>query len=162
MVSAVPRVMVVPGVKKASFKWRDGYVIVYERSGELVIEAANTRIILSPREIVVEGLFQGVREYPEGLRGEKKVVYVDFAFPVRGKEEPQDIVFKRHVDTYIGGYGVAYTNLDQVGHYLTIFPPPGSLWENAVLSEDSLAILMLGRRQVYVMEEGEARRLILV
>jgi len=151
-----------PGLRKASFKWREGYIVVYERGGELVIEAGNTRITLSPREVVVEGLFQGVREHPEGARGERKVVYIDFAFPVKGREAPEEVVFKRQVDTYAGGYGLSYTDLGEVGHFLTIFPPPGSLWENAVLSEDSLALLLLGRRQVYVMDEGRAKRLILV
>jgi len=147
---------------KISFAWLDGFIIVSAGGDELVIRAANTTITLAPREIVVEGLFEGIREKVEGRRGERKAVYVDFAFPIRGVSEPEGVVFKGPVDTYAGPYGLSYTVLPGVGHYLTIYPPGGALYDHAVLAEDFLMLYMLARRQLYVMEEGAARKIILV
>ncbi len=145
-----------------SFAWSEGYIVLYEDSGDLVIEAYNTRLRLSEREIEVEGLFQGVREHVEGRKGEMKAVYIDFAFPVKGIESPRDVVFRGPVDTYVGRFGVSYTVLRGIGHYLTIYPPGGALYDHAVLSEDFLMLYMLARRQLYLMDEGEVKKIILV
>ncbi len=149
-------------VRRASFKWFEGYIVVYLEGDELVVEGSNSKIKLSPREVVVKGLFQGVREYLEGARGERKTVYIDLAFPLKGLSKPWEIAFARHIDTYINNYGISYTVIEGVGHYLTIYPPPGSLYEHAVIAEDSIALLTLSRRKVYLVEEDNARRVILV
>jgi len=147
---------------KISFAWLEGFIVVEARGEELVIRAANTTLTLAPREITVEGLFQGVREKVEGRRGERKAVYIDFAFPVKGLSRPEGVVFKGPVDTYAGPYGLSYTVLPGVGHYLTIYPPGGALYEHAVLAEDFLMLYTLARRQLYVLEEGAARKIIMV
>ncbi len=147
---------------RISFAWRDGFIVVSGGEDELEIRAANTRIRLGLREVTVEGLFEGIRERVEGRRGENKAVYVDFAFPVRGVGEPEGVVFRRAVDTYVGGFGISYTVLEGVGYYLTVYPPSGALYDHAVLSEDFLLLFMLARRQVYMMEENSVRKIILV
>ncbi len=145
-----------------SFRWREGFLVAWAESGSLVVEGGNSRLRFDQREVAVEGLFQGVREHLEGRRGERKTVYIDFAFPLRGRGSPGEVVFNRHVDTYVGSYGLSYTVIEGVGYYLTIYPPVGSLYEYAVVSEDAVAIVTLSRRRVYVMEEDGARRIILV
>ncbi len=149
-------------MKRVSFKWRDGYVILRDDGGDLIVEGSNSVVRFSIREVSVKGLFQGIREHVEGRRGERKIVYIDFAFPLKGLENPVDIVFSRHVDTYIGSYGISYTAVEGVGFYLTIYPPPGALYENAVVYDDGIAITTLSRRHVYVMEENGIRRVIMV
>ncbi len=149
-------------MRVASFKWGNGYIIARGIGDELVLEASNSRITLSPREVKVEGLFQGVREYYEGTRRERKTVYIDLAFKLKGVAKPESVAFAKHIDTYIGNYGISYTAIEGVGYYLTIFPPPGTLYDHAVLSDDSLVLVTLARRQLYIVKEDSARRIILV
>ena len=145
-----------------SFKWPGGYLVVRSESGDLVIVASNSTIRFSPREVEVRGLFQGLREHVEGARGERKSIYIDLAFPLRGLRDPQGVAFARHVDTYSGNYGLSYTVIEGVGYYLTVYPPPGSLYDHAVVAEDRIVIVTLSRRSVYVMEEDGSRKIILV
>lgn len=149
-------------MKRVSFKWGEGYLIVYEERGDLMVEAANSRIAFSPREIRIEGLYEGMREYVEGGRGEWKIVYIDLAFPLQGVERPRDVAFSGKVDTYIGSYGLSYTSLEGVGNYLTVYPPPGSLYDHTVVYDDGIALRMLSRRKVYVMAEDNTRKIILL
>lgn len=148
--------------KEISFQWRDGYIIVSGGEDELVVDAANSRITFSMREVSVNGLFQGVREHAEGSRGERKAVYIDLAFPLKGHGEPRGIVFKNTVDTYVGSYGLSYTVIKGIGYYLTIYPPPGSLYDHAVVAEDLVLLYALARRQIYQMREDGLVKIILV
>ena len=152
-------------MRKLSFRWSEGFLIVYEDPEGLVVEGTNSSITFGPREIIVKGLYQGLREREEN-RGQNKVVYIDLAFPLKGRETGEGMVYQRAIDTYIGGYGISYTPLEGVGYYLTIYPPSGSLYDYAVVGEDLVMVSTLRRRQVYVMfdEERERRiaRIILV
>lgn len=148
-------------MERASFKWRSGYLILEDSGGILVAEALNTTLTFSVREVVVKGLFEGLREYVEGGWGEWKTVYIDLAFPLKGKPSPLDVAFAGRVDTYIGGFGVSYTVIEGVGYYITIYPPPGALYDHAVIYDDGVALRVLSRRKLYVLEEDNARRIIL-
>ena len=148
--------------KEVSFQWRDGYIIVTGGDDELVVEASNSRVTFSLREVSVQGLFQGVREHLEGSRGERKAVYIDLAFPLKGLAEPRGVVFKNTVDTYMGSYGLSYTVIKGIGYYLTIYPPPGGLYDHAVLAEDLILLYTLARRQIYQMREDSLVKIILV
>ena len=140
-------------MRLASFRWRHGFLVVREGPEGLVVEGGNSRITFGAREVVVEGLFQGVREKEEGGRGQVKLVYIDFAFPLRGREAGEGTVFQRPVDLALGSYGVSYTPLEGVGYYLTIYPPSGALYDHAVISEDLVLLVTIRRRQVYTMVE---------
>lgn len=148
--------------RRIAFAWLDGYVEVYVDSG-LVVEAGNSKITFLNREIHVDGLYYGIREYFLDRRQERKAVYVDFAFPLKGKSEgvPQALMMQS-TELGVGPFGVVYTVLDNVGYYLTIHPPPGFLYEYAVVTTRYVFLSMIGRRQVYVMDEGRLKRIILV
>lgn len=154
--------MVRHGLRKLSFRWREGFIHVYHGHEGLVVDASNTRITFSERQISVEGLFEGIREYPEGSRGEYKKLYIDLAFPIKGHPHAEGEVYQRSIDTHLAGYGISYTALEGVGYYLTIYPPSGSLYEHAVVADDRVLLYMLSRRQVYHMEERGRHTLILV
>jgi len=149
-------------LRKLSFRWSEGFIHVYHGPEGLVVDAANTRIVFSERQIAVEGLFEGIREYVEGSRGEYKNLYIDLAFPIRGHPHAEGSVYQRSIDTHLAGYGLSYTALEGVGYYLTIYPPSGALYDHAVVADDRIAVHMLARRQTYLMEEGERRVIILV
>lgn len=148
-------------MKRVSFKWREGYLVLTDNNGELVVEALNSTITFTVREVLVKGLFEGLREYVEGGRGEWKTVYIDLAFPLKGKPKPVDVAFARHVDTYVGGFGLSYTVIEGVGHYITVYPPPGALYDHAIIYDDGVALRTLSRRKVYILEENNTRKIIL-
>ncbi|MEB2836124.1 MAG: hypothetical protein GSR80_000141 [Desulfurococcales archaeon] len=141
--------------------WRGGYLRL-EGGDDLVITASNSRITLAQREIVIEGLFMGLREYPLDRRGQRKVVYIDFAFPLKGLSGQPSLLIMDSGDYSVGRFGVSYTVIDGVEYYVTVYTPPEFLYENAVLSSERLAIFMLGRRQVYLSDEGKIKRILLV
>ncbi|MCE4624803.1 MAG: hypothetical protein F7C35_02930 [Desulfurococcales archaeon] len=149
-------------MKRISFRWNEGFLIVFESVEGLVIEGSNSRIALGQRQVTVEGLFEGYREHEESPRAQYKVVYIDLAFPLKGKEVGEGVVYQTSVDTYLGGYGISYTPLEGVAFYLTIYPPSGSLYDHAVISEDRISIYTIKRRHVYLMDEGRRKTLILV
>ena len=149
-------------MRRLSFRWSEGFLAVYTGPDGLIVEADNTRLVFGQRQIAIGGLFAGTREYPEGARGEYKTLYIDLAFPIRGRARGEGQVYQRSVDTHLGGYGISYTVLEGVGYYLTIYPPSGSLYEHAVIADDRVAVYMLARRQVYFMDEGDRRVIILV
>ncbi len=149
-------------VRELSFKWNKGFIIVRYSGNNLVIEAANTQIEISDRQITIRGLYSGLREYFENPKAVTKTIYVDLAFPITGLEKSKGTVYLRQTDTYIENFGLSYTPLDEIGYFLTIYPPQGALYENIILASDMIAITTLRRRQVYIMEEGEERTIILV
>lgn len=149
--------------RELAFAWEGGFIEVSANEG-LEIRAANSTIHFYQREIVVEGLFYTHREYSSGRhRSQKKVVYVDFAFPLKGisDRKPRTLIMSQG-DFSVGAFGVSYTPIDGVEYYLTIYPPPGTKYEYAVLTTRVLAILLHPRAQVYMMDEGKVKRLIFV
>jgi len=148
-------------LKELEVAWRSGFLRL-RANDDLVLEASNSRITLSAREVVVEGLFMGLREYPLDRRMQRKVVYVDFAFPLRGLSDTPKSLVVDSGDYSLGRFGVLYTLIDGVEYYLTIYPPPDFLYDHAVLTSEKLALTMLGRRQVYVMDEGKTKRILLL
>jgi hypothetical protein len=148
-------------LKELDVAWRSGFLRL-RANDDLILEASNSRITLSAREVVIEGLFMGLREYPLDKRMQRKVVYIDFAFPLQGlNDTPKSLVVDTG-DYSVGRFGVLYTIIDGVEYYITIYPPPGFLYEHAVLTSERLALTMLGRRQVYLMDEGKTKRILLL
>ena len=117
---------------------------------------------MSQREIIIKGVYQGYREYPLDSRRERKVVYIDFAFPLRGVEKPEGPVYIRDSDISLGPFGISYTNLGSIGSYITVYPPPGSLYDYMTISPHMIALFSIGRRQLYYMEDEGYKRFILV
>ena len=149
--------------RSLSFEWNGGFLRVRVDEG-LVIEAENTTITLMQREIDIKGLFMSYEEHLTDRRGERKVVYVNFAFPVKGfsKERVRELVLSNG-DFSVGPFGISYTKLGDIGRYLTIYTPPGFLYEVAVLTKEKLALFTIGRRQVYLLEEGrDVKKLLLL
>ncbi len=148
--------------RRLAFAWLGGYLEVYLDDG-LTVEASNSTIVFKQREVEVSGLYYTYREYFLSRRRERKAVYVDLAFPLKGKsgETPQAIVLSNG-DFSIGPFGLSYTVLDGVDYYLTVHSPPGFLYDHAVVSTRNVYLAMSGRRQVYLMDEGRVKRLILV
>jgi len=148
-------------LKELDVAWRKGFLRL-RADDDLVLEASNSMIMLSAREVVVEGLFMGLREYPLDRRMQRKEVYIDFAFPLQGlNETPRSLVVDTG-DYTLGRFGVLYTVIDGVEYYITIYPPPGFLYEYATLTSERLALTMLGRRQIYLMDEGRVKRILLL
>jgi len=146
-----------------SFKWIDGgFVAVSSSSEGLIVEGENLRVAFGLREVAVRGVYEGLREHMQDQKGTKKVVYIDLAFPIKGYREPRGTVFSSPVDLSLGAFGLSYTPLEPAGTYLTVYPPPGSLYDYAVVAVDVIALFTVGRRQIYVMEEAGERRIIMV
>ncbi len=146
-----------------SFKWSDcGYVAVSSSSEGLTVEGENLRVTFGLREVSVRGVYEGLREHMQDQRGTKKTVYIDLAFPIKGLREARGTVFKSQVDLSLGAFGVSYTPLEPAGTYLTIYPPPGSLYDYAVVAPDKIALFTVGRRQIYVMDEMGEKKIIMV
>lgn len=145
-------------MKRASFYWGDGYIVCSLTGGDLEVKASNSTIIFESRSIFVGGLFERLREY---RGGQGKNVYVDLAFPLKGTRG-EGALYRFDVDTFLGPYGLVYTSMEGLGYYLTIYPPPGSLYDYAVLSPDMLMFRTSHRREIYVLVEDNGRRIILV
>ncbi len=139
--------------RSISFEWLGGLLKVRQEKG-LVVEADNLLLEFMQREVDIKGPFMNYEEHLINKRGEKKVVYVNFAFPIRGfsREVARDMVLSTG-DFSIGPFGISYTKLGDVGKYLTIYMPPGFLYEIAILTERKLALFMIARRQVFLLEE---------
>ena len=149
--------------KAVSFKWHDcGYAIVTSEEYGLRVEFENLKLEFSQREVSVEGVYGGLREHTLDQRGSRKVVYIDLAFQARGLRSPRGVVYQREAEMGLGAFGVVFSPLEPVGSYITIYPPPGSLYDYATIAPDKVALFMMGRRQLYLMEEGGVKRLILV
>ncbi len=150
-------------VRIASFKWHDsGYAIASSTEYGLLVVFDNLRVEFSQREISLEGVYEGMREHQLDSRGSRKVLYIDLAFPAKGVKEPRGVVYMKSAEISMGAFGIVYSPLEPIGSYLTIYPPPGSLYDNATISPDKIAVFMLGRRQVYFMEEDSVKKIILV
>jgi len=147
---------------EASLEWHSGYIILSEGRMGLVVRGSNFTLEFGLREVSVRGPFEGVEEVVQDRRGESKIVYLRFAFPLRGFKTGRGIVYRANIDFSIGPYGVSYTRITGVGDYLTLHPPPGSLYNSVSLSQDLAALYMIGRRRIYLMEEDGLRRIILV
>ncbi len=145
-----------------SFRWFKGFLIVSMGRDGLSIMGSNSKIVLGDRQISVKGLYQGMREYAENPRAQVKTLYIDLAFPIKGMDKSEGEVYLRTVDTYIGNYGLSYTPLDELGYFLTIYPPSSALYENVIIGPDMIAVTMLRRRHIYLMEEGGEKTIILV
>ncbi len=145
-----------------SFRWFKGFLVVSMSRDGLSIMGSNSRIVLGDRQISVRGLYQGMREYDENPRAQVKTLYIDLAFPIKGVDKPGGEVYLRTVDTYIDNYGLSYTPLDELGYFLTIYPPSGALYENVIIGPDMIVVTMLRRRHIYLMDEGEEKIIILV
>ncbi len=128
----------------------------------LVVRGSNLTLALGLREITLRGPVEGYREHPLDRRGENKILYIDLAFPVRGLERRATPLYRASADLSVGVYGVGYTRLEGVGFYITVYPPPGALYRHIVVGEHQIAVSMIGRRQVYFMEEAGEKKIILV
>ena len=152
------------GLERLTVSWHSGYVEVHLGEEGLEISGANFAIELGAREIAFRGPFEGLREV-EGW-GQEKIVYVDFAFTLKGfKKSGGARIVERNIDASLGAYGVSYTRL-KGGlidlFYLTIYAPPGSLYDRVVVSGDKLALFTVKRRKVYMMQEDGLRRIYMV
>ena len=144
--------------RRASFYWGDGYLVCSLIGGDLEVRASNSVIVFEARSVYIGGLFEKLREY-RGRQG--KSIYIDLAFPLKGVKS-EGVIYKDDVDTYIGPYGLSYTVVNGIGYYLTVYPPPGTLYEYAVLSKSTIMLRVSFRREVYMMVENSGRRIILV
>lgn len=149
-------------VSTASFRWFDGgYAVASATSEGLRLSFANSTIIATPRELVFEKLFMGVREH-SGQRREFKTIYVRLAFPLRGLDKPQGVAYQSMAELALGAYGIVYTPLDPASTALTIYPPPGALFEYIVVTPDTVAVTAIQRRRLFQMRENSEVRLILM
>lgn len=98
-------------VRVVSFKWLEGYVVAEATSDGVRLRFSNLILEFGLREVVVEGVFEGYREYTTP-RGDRKTVYIDFAFPARGVPEPRGGVYAGRADVPLGSYGLSYTSLE--------------------------------------------------
>ncbi len=149
----------------AYVEWDDGYLEVREASGILLVKGSNVKLEIYQREIVFKGPYEGFREYIIGRRGERKVVYLDMAFPVKGIRHHSGLksgIIKTTRDLSVGSFGLSYTKLDDLGSYITIYPPPGFMFDQIVISQYRIAVFTLGRRRIYMMEDSGLKRLIMV
>ncbi len=145
-----------------SFKWGEGFIIVSLEDEDLLVKAANSTIGFSERSVFVEGLYEGIREYEESPKSQGKNLYVVLAFPLKGFPQGRGVVYQRTIDTHCGRFGLSYTVLDSVGEYLTVYPPPGSLYDYTVISKNKIYLYLLKRRRIYEMREDNVVRLILL
>ncbi|MEB3816983.1 MAG: hypothetical protein LRS46_03475 [Desulfurococcales archaeon] len=148
-------------MRRIDIAWPGGFLRL-SSNDELVIEASNTRLTLSAREVTIDKLFLGFREYPLDRRLQRKIVYIDFAFPIKGLTGSPEVLVTSSGDYSLGRFGILYTVIDGVERYVTIYVPPEFLYEHAILSSSKLALVMLGRRQVYLSSEDTLKRIILV
>lgn len=147
--------------ESAELEWHKGFIRVYIDDG-LRVDGSNFTILLANRETRIRGVYMGYSVYTLGRRGERKVVYVRFAFRGRGVAGSPSGLLAETGDFSVGPFGLSYTKLDGIEYYLTVYAPPGYLYEHAVLSSRMLALFMHGRRQVYEMEEDGERVLLFV
>ena len=145
-----------------SFRWGDGYIIAKLKDDDLVIEGGNSVLGFSERGFYIRGLYEGVKEYDEGPKSPRKLLYILLAFPLKGVGSGQGVVYQRTIDTYCGRFGISYTTLGSVGEFLTIYPPPGSLYDYVVISNNKIFIYLLKRRKIYEMRENDVVRFILL
>ena len=147
-----------------SFKWRGGYLVLRAREDAIVLTGGNVLLTLSPRELSIRGPVEGIREHviKPKLGNVGKTIYIDMAFDIRGVERPEGTVFSSTCESSVGGFGVAYTIIAGLGEYLTLHPPPGSLYEAVTVAAHTITLFTLERRQVYFMEEDREKKLILV
>lgn len=148
------------------FAWYSGYITARASSEGLEIQGSNFTASLSPREVAVRGPFESLREVEVGRLEPGKVIYIDFAFTLKGFQKRRGgHLIERNRDTSLGPYGLSYTRLRGGSidlFYLVIYAPVGSLYEHAVLSGDRLALFTVKRRKAYMMLEEGYRRVYLV
>ncbi|MCE4613783.1 MAG: hypothetical protein F7C07_08165 [Desulfurococcales archaeon] len=148
------------------FAWYSGYITARVVAEGLELRGSNFSLRLGPREVSIRGPFESLREVELGRLEPGKVVYVDFAFTLKGfKEKRSGDTVDRNTDSSLGPYGVSYTRLKGASldvFYLVVYAPAGSLYEHAVLSGDRLALFTIRRRKVYMMAEEGFRRIYLV
>lgn len=144
--------------RACKFYWDGGYILCSLTSGNLELKASNTTIVFENRSVYIEGLFEKIREY-RWKQG--KNIYIDLAFPIKGIKR-EGAIHKADTDTYIGPYGLAYTMIEGIGPYLTIYPPPGSLYEYAIISKNTIMLRTSLRREVYLIAENSGRRITLL
>ena len=151
-------------MRRAYVEWSSGVLEIADEAPGLVVKGSNLTLAIGLRELSVRGPVEGFREHPLDRRGESKMLYIDLAFPVKGLEGRRGSpMYRVSADFSVGVYGVGYTRLEGVGFYLTIHPPPGALYRHIVVGEHQIAVAMIGRRQVYYMEEaGGVKKIILV
>jgi len=148
----------------ASFKWYDcGYAVAESTELGLKLLFSNLELEVGGRELNFKGVFEGVREHNIDSKGTRKVVYVDLAFPLKGLDRASGSVFYKQAEISLGAFGLIFSPLEPAGSYITIYPPPGSLYDYLVVAPDKVAIFTIGRRQVYLMEDtGGLKRIIMV
>ena len=142
--------------------WGEGYLLLKPGGRGLQVLGENLRLDIALREIAFKAPFETLEEVPQDKRGESKIAYIRLAFPIKGFSRSRGRVLKASSDFSIGPYGVSYTLVEGVGGFITIHPPPGSLYKAITIGDDVIAVYMIGRRQVYMMEEDGERRIILV
>ncbi len=115
--------------------------------GELEVIAANTKIALHPRDIVVEGKVKG---YEDIVAGKRKYVYVYFNEPLIGLTPPRIDLGNVEV---IGGFEIRVTRINSTG-YLTIITPGAYLYNYVIISLEALSAEVNTRREVYYEDTG--------
>ena len=151
------------GLDVASFKWYDcGFAVARRSSGGVRVVFENLEAEFHQREVWVKGVYEGLREHLLDSRGARKAVYLDLAFPARGLRSPVGAVFRREAEISLGAFGIVYSPLEPSSSYLSLYPPPGSLYDQAVVSPDAIALFTIGRRHLYLLEEEGYRKVIMV
>ncbi|MCE4603759.1 MAG: hypothetical protein F7B20_02190 [Aeropyrum sp.] len=146
-----------------SFKWFDGgFAVISAEGGGVKIQFSNLEMVIGLREISLSGVFEKLWEHPLDKRNKSKAVYIEFAFPLKGLPRPEGVVFQDSSDTYIGAYGISYTPLNPASSYITIYPPPGALYDYLTISPDKAAMFTIFRRHVYTMREDGTVKILLL
>ena len=148
--------------KPLTFQWKKGFIKI-KQDRELSVEAENSKIFFSQREIDIKGLFMSYNEYFIGRKKDRKVIYVNFAFPLKGiSSKKADELIMNNSDLSLGPFDIHYTKLEGVSEYITFYMPSGFLYEIVILTEDKMALFTIGRRQVYILDEKRGTRKLLL
>lgn len=124
-------------------RWGKGKALGLGLSGgELEIVSANTRILLHPRDIVIEAQ---VEKYEDVIAGKRKYLYVYFRNTIEPLDAPRiDISDVEVVD----GFEVRATNIE-FARYLTIITPGAYLYNYVIISDNVLTAEVNTRREIY-------------
>lgn len=124
-------------------RWGKGKALRLGLSGgELEVTSTNTRIILHPRDIVVEAQ---VEKYEDVVAGKRKYIYVYFVDPIEPLDAPRIDVSNVEV---VDGFEVRVTDIG-FARYLTIITPGAYLYNYVIVSDNVLAAEVNIRREVY-------------
>ncbi|MEB3756806.1 MAG: hypothetical protein GSR79_08125 [Desulfurococcales archaeon] len=129
-------------------KWITGTVSIYGIS-ELVIEGDKWRIILSQRDIRLEGI-NGIEEQFNIQGSNLKHFYIQFDEQLKGFNNSGKPSITSNSRFEKGFFEIRYTALGGKLFYITIVPIYGALYEYIILTPNELYIKTLGRRKIFV------------